>query len=137
MNIIENLYERPHSPYDDTAIERLRRMGLVTAEGTPDRDAMTVLSGVFAGQFYDDLCDYYQDYTDVREMLDNLFDALERMSVEHRSLFICLQDNSMFRDLPAPIWWISGNPAFAESFADGFLARLRQLHQTTSEGGTP
>ena len=137
MNIIENLYERPHSPYDDTAIERLRRMGLVTAEGTPDRDAMTVLSGVFAGQFYDDLCDYYQDYTDVREMLGNLFDALERMSVEHRSLFICLQDNSMFRDLPAPIWWISGNPAFAESFADGFLARLRQLHQTTSEGGTP
>ena len=137
MNIIKNLYERPHSPYDDTAIERLRRMGLVTAEGTPDRDAMTVLSGVFAGQFYDDLCDYYQNYTDVREMLDNLFDALERMSVEHRSLFICLQDNSMFRDLPAPIWWISGNPAFAESFADGFLARLRQLHQTTSEGGTP
>lgn len=137
MNITENLYERPHSPYDDTTIERLRRMGLATSEGAPDRDAMTVFSGVFAGQFYDDLCDCYQDYADVRELLEHLFDATDEMGTEQKSLFICLQSNSMFRELPAPVWWISGNPAFAESFADGFLARLRQLHQTTLEGGTP
>ena len=30
---MQNLYQRPHSPFDDTAIERLRRMGLADADG--------------------------------------------------------------------------------------------------------
>lgn len=55
---MQELYQRPHSPFDDTAIERLRRMGLVTAEARPDRDVMNIFSMIFAGQFYDDLCDY-------------------------------------------------------------------------------
>lgn len=56
---MQDLYQRPRSPFDDSALERLRRMGLVTAKDTPDRDVMNVFSGIFAGQFYDDLCDYY------------------------------------------------------------------------------
>ena len=74
---MQDLYPRPHSPFDDTAIERLRRMGLATEEDAPERDAMAILSAVFAGQLYDDLCDYYQDYEDVRELLAQLFDEAE------------------------------------------------------------
>ena len=77
---MQELYQRPHSPFDDTAIERLRRMGLVTAEDRPDRDVLAVFSTIFAGQFYDDLCDYYQDYTDVRELL-----TLRRMRTPSKS----------------------------------------------------
>ena len=58
---MQNLYQRPHSPFDDTAIERLRRMGLADADGRADRDVMTIFACIFAGQFYDDLCDYCQD----------------------------------------------------------------------------
>ena len=43
----------------------------------------------------------------------------------------------MYRTLPDPAWWPSGSLAFAELFADGFLAHLRRLYQTMPEGETP
>ena len=38
-----------HSPFDSTAIDRLRRMGLATADGSVERDAMAVFCCIFAG----------------------------------------------------------------------------------------
>lgn len=126
---MQDLYPRPHSPFDDTAIERLRRMGLATEEDAPERDAMAILSAVFAGQLYDDLCDYYQDYEDIRELLAQLFDEAESADPKQKFLLICLQYDGMFRDLPGPVWWISGSPEFAELFADGFLSHLKTLKE--------
>ena len=130
---MQNLYQRPHSPFDDTAIERLRRMGLANADGQADRDVMTVFSCIFAGQFYDDLCDYYQDYTDVQELLTQMFDTAETADPRQKFLLICLQYDGMFRDLPDPVWWISGQPEFTELFADGFLAHLKMLEEAKEE----
>lgn len=126
---MQDLSQRPHSPFDGNAIERLRRMGLVTAESIPDRDVMSIFSGIFAGQFYDDLCDYYQNYEDVQELLDQIFDTVENAEPKQKFLLICLQYDGMFRDLPDPIWWISGQPEFAAMFADGFLAHLKRLEE--------
>lgn len=126
---MQDLYQRPRSPFDDSALERLRRMGLVTAEDTPERDAMAVFSAIFAGQLYDDLCDYYQDYEDVLELLTQLFDAAESADPKQKFLLVCLQYDGMFRDLPGPVWWISGQPEFAGLFADGFLAHLKILKE--------
>ncbi len=132
---MQDLYPRPHSPFDSGAADRQRRMGLLDAGGQPDREAMLILSHVFAGQLYDDLSDYYQDAETVRELLSQLFSASEPASPHQKFLLICLQYDAMFRDLPDPIWWISGNPTLSELFADGFLAHLRQLEKITSEGG--
>lgn len=126
---MQDLYQRPRSPFDDSALERLRRMGLVTEEDTPERDAMAVFSAIFAGQLYDDLCDYYQDYEDVKELLTQLFDATESADPKQKFLLVCLQYDGMFRDLPGPVWWISGQPEFAGLFADGFLAHLKILKE--------
>ena len=130
---MQDLYQRPHSPFDDTAIERLRRMGLADADGRADRDVMTVFACIFAGQFYDDLCDYYQDYTDVQELLTQMFDTAETADPRQKFLQICLQYDGMFRDLPDPVWWISGQPEFTELFADGFLAHLKMLEEAKEE----
>ena len=130
---MQDLYQRPHNPFDDTAIERLRRMGLADADGRADGDVMSVFSGIFAGQFYDDLCDYYQDYADVQEILAQMFDAAETADPRQKFLLICLQYDGMFRDLPDPVWWISGQPEFAELFADGFLAHLKRLEEEKEE----
>ena len=127
---MQDLYQRPHSPFDDTVIERLRRMGLADADGRADRDVMTVFACIFAGQFYDDLCDYYQDYTDVQELLTQMFDTADP---RQKFLLICLQYDGMFRDLPDPVWWISGQPEFTELFADGFLAHLKMLEEAKEE----
>ena len=120
-----------HSPFDSTAIDRLRRMGLATADGSVERDAMAVFSSIFAGQFFDDLCDYYQDYENVQETIAQIFHTAEQADPKQKFLMICLQYDSIYRSLPDPVWWLSGSPAFAEAFADGFLAHLKRLAENT------
>lgn len=134
---MHDLYQRPRSPFDDSALERLRRMGLADADGRADPDVMIVFARIFAGQFYDDLCDYYQDYADVQELLAQLLDAAENAEPKQKFLLICLQYDGMFRDLPDPVWWISGQSEFTELFADDFLAHLKQLEEESTEGAIP
>lgn len=125
------MYEgrRAQSPFDDSAGDRLRRMGLANAEGKPDRDAIAVCSCIFAGQFFDDLCDYFESYEDVRELITGLSESAENAAGKQKFLLVCLQYDAIYRTLPDPVWWISGNPAVAERFAEGFIAHLKQLDQ--------
>ena len=119
-----------HSPFDSSAISRLRRMGLALSDGSVDRDAMAVLCCIFAGQFYDDLRDYYQDDPEtVKAALTHLADGADTGDPHGKFLMICLQYDGIYRTLPDPIWWLSGSPAFAEAFAEGFLAHLRRLNE--------
>lgn len=54
---MQDFYSRPRSPFDASAAERLRRMGLASSGGQPDPDVMSVFSRIFAGQFYYQLPD--------------------------------------------------------------------------------
>ena len=126
---MQDLYPRPRSPFDANAMERLRRMGLADADGQADPDVMIVFARIFAGQFYDDLCDYYQSSETVQDTVIQLLDASEGAESRQRFLLICLQYDAMFRTLPDPVWWISGQPEFAGMFADGFLAHLKRLEE--------
>ena len=45
------LCRRAFSPFDDSATERRRRMGLVSETGEPDQNSIEVLSHVFAAQY--------------------------------------------------------------------------------------
>ena len=83
-----NNYQRPHSPFEDTAVQRLRRMGLTTEDGAPEQDAMSVFSTIFAGQFFDDLCDYYQDDEQVREVVTQFFQTAEQVDSRQKFLLI-------------------------------------------------
>ena len=125
------MYEgrRAQSPFDDSAAGRLRRMGLTDEAGKPDRDALAICSRVFAGQFFDDLCDYFESYEDVRELIEHLLESAAEG--KQKSLLVCLQYDAIYRTLPDPVWWISGNPDAAELFAEGFLAHLKLLEQNT------
>ena len=73
------MYEgrRAQNPFDGSADDRLRRMGLTDANGKPDRDAIVVCSHIFVGQFFDDLCDYFESYEDVRELISGLSEPAE------------------------------------------------------------
>ena len=121
-----------HSPFDSTAIDRLRRMGLATADGSVERDAMAVFCCIFAGQFYDDLCDYHQDDVQaVKAAVTPLVDGVDTGNPQGKFLMICLQYDSIYRSLPDPVWWISGSPTFAELFAEDFLTHLKRLAENT------
>ena len=118
------------SPFDSSALDRLRRMGLAAADGTVDQDAMAVFCCIFAGQFYDDLCDYHQDDpVAISAAITPLTDGADTGDPHGKFLMICLQYDSIYRTLPDPVWWLSGSPAFAEAFADGFLAHLKRLNE--------
>jgi len=125
----ETWISRWHSPFDDSARVRLRRMGLTAADGSPDKEAMAVFSAIFAGQFFDDLCDFYQEWKDVQETIVQILHQAEQADSKQKFLLICLQYDSIYRALPDPVWWISGSLDFAELFADGFLAHLERLSQ--------
>ena len=126
-----NEYQRPHSPFEDSAAQRLRRMGLTAPDGSPERDAMAVFSTIFAGQFFDNLCDHYQDYKSVQETVAQIVHTAEQADPRQKFFLICLQYDSIYRSLPDPVWCISGSPAFAELFAEDFLAHLERLAETT------
>lgn len=118
---------RTPNPFDDGAEERLCRMGLVTSEGEVERDAIITLSNVYAGLFFDDLCDFYQDYSCVQKELEQFFTATKNAEGRQKFLGICLQYDGLSQPLPNPIWWISGNQNIAGMFADSYIQHLKRL----------
>ncbi len=86
-----------HSPFDSEALDRLRRMGLAGADGSVERDAMAVFCCIFAGQFYDDLCDYHQDNVQaVKDAITPLVDSMDTSDPHGKFLMICLQYDSIY-----------------------------------------
>ena len=117
----------PYDPFDDSVPERLRRMGLLTAGGKPDRDAMAVVSRLYAGAFYDDLYDFYSDMRSVNSVCRELIDLADAEDARLPFLSICSAYDAIYRSLPAPIWWMAGNLEVAAQFAAGFLRRLSEF----------
>ena len=127
------LQHRRNSPFDDSAVERVRRMDLILEDGTPNCSAVKVLSRVYAGQYFDDLCDFCQCFEDVHSSLIQFLTDAEKADPKDRFLQICLQYDAIFRPLPDPIWWISGNPALVELFSTDFIEHIRQMTGTEGE----
>lgn len=131
--IEKNLIHHIGSPFDDGAAERLCRMGLLDQNGEPVSEAVSVLALVYSGLLYDDLCDFYQDFNDVLDVLQRLLTATEQADSRQQFLLICLQYDGIFRALPDPIWWISGNEVVCSRFTDHFLRHIRELANISKE----
>lgn len=102
-------------------------MGLLTAEGMPDRDAMAVVSRLYAGLFYDDLYDFFSDMRSVNSACRELVELIDTEDTRLPFLSICSAYDAIYRSLPAPIWWMAGNLELAAQFAHGFLRRLLEF----------
>ena len=119
---------RTPNPFDDGAEDRLCRMGLVTPEGEVEWDVIAALSAVYAGLLFDDLCDFYQDYSCVKKELEQFFATTETAEGRQKFLGICLQYDGLSQSLPNPIWWISGNQTIAGIFAESYIKHLKRLY---------
>lgn len=117
----------PYAPFDDSVPGRLRRMGLLTEEGKPDREAMVVVSRLYAGAFYDGLYDFYSDMRNVISVCRELIDLADAEDAQLPFLSICSAYDTIYHSLPAPTWWIAGNLEVAAQFAAGFLGRLSEF----------
>ena len=120
-------WRRAQNPFDDGSEERLRRMDLLQSDGNVNKPALLALSKVYAGLLFDELCDFYQDYSMVKDDLGQLFTAAETAEDRQKFLLVCLQYDELGQSLPNPIWWISGNTNLAGAFADSYICHLKQL----------
>ena len=127
MNYEKYPDSRPCSPFDDSAPERLRRMGLLTAEDAPDRDALAVISRLYAGLFYDDLLDFYSDMGSVNAVCRELIDRIGAEDPRLPFLSICSAYDAMYHSLPEPVWWMAGNLELVSQFSHGFIRRLSEF----------
>ena len=118
---------RAQNPFDDGVEDRLQRMNLYDPEGKVNRTALIALSKVYAGLLFDELCDFYQDYSMVRDDLSQLFSTATDADIRQKFLLICLQYDALGQALPNPIWWISGSPSLAEVFSDNYIQHLKLL----------
>lgn len=120
---------RPADPFDDSARERQRRMGLLNTADEPELDAIAVMARLYAGLYDDDLCDYFSDLSDARAVCHKLAGRVSETDARPKFLAICTAYDAIYRALPEPVWWIAGNLELAAPFADGFLRRLAELSE--------
>lgn len=118
---------RPHDPFDDSAHERQKRMGLLTSDGQPSTVNIEAFCTLYAGLFFDDLCDCCGDFNAAIAICRNLIVLSQREEPRRMLLAISVQYDTMQRSLPDPIWWIAGNQMLVDAFTQGFSQRLQLL----------
>ena len=115
-------------PFDDSALDKQLRMGLIGENGGPNAEALAVLGRVYAGLFYESLSDAGNDMEKVFDICEHIIETVKKEDIKQALLAICVQYDAIIRPLPEPLWWIVGNQeltgpfvrAFAKSL-DGFL----------------
>lgn len=127
MEVIRNPTRRPYDPFDDSAVERQVRMGLLTPDGKPDPEALTVFSRLHAGLFFDSLCDSCSSIERVEAVCRRLKETAAQTGARRALLELCTLYDDMRRPLPEPIWWIVGSDLLLPPFMEAFTARLSAL----------
>ena len=123
-------YMTSSSPFDDSVLPRLQRMGLLSATGEADRDAIASLSTVYAGLLFDTLCDYHQCFDEVKTTLDFFLQMADGADAQQKFLLLCLQYDAIYAPIPDPIWWISSNSVLCELFSELFVQHIQTIYET-------
>lgn len=124
---------RSCSPFDDSDAERLRRMGLLTESGAPDRDAAAVAAHLYAGLFYDSLCDFHSDMGGVTAVCRELLEYVGMKDPRRPFLAICSAYDAIYCALPDVMWWIAGNLQLVSCFTDDFIKCLAEFSAESEE----
>ena len=113
----------PHitTPFDDSAAVRLRRMGLLTPNGTPDERIIQPLAYVSAGLYYDQLCDSVESHESAAGVCQHIISEEAENRPRQALLALSMSYDAMCRGLPDPIWWLSGSKdmGLAEAYPTG------------------
>lgn len=102
-------------------------MGLLTEAGKPNRDAMAVVSRLYAGLFYEHLRGFYSDTERVESICRDLADLIGAADTRQSFLSICSAYDAVYDSLPETVWWMAGNLELAGQFAEGFLRCLAEF----------
>lgn len=123
----KNLYLRVPDPFDESTIARLKRMGILHPTGEVNIETMRAFVQIFAGLFFDDLCDFYSDQEEMDTVAEAFFELAGRKDSQNIYLLLSLQYDTIRKPLPDPIWWLAGCAPALGLFCLGFVERLLEL----------
>ena len=112
------------SPFDDSAVSRQKRMGVLTSDGKADINTIHTLAHVYAALFFERLCDSSADMEECLSLCEGLSKKLRAGKSRQLLLAICVQYDALLQPLPEPIWWSVGNPEIIEPFVKEFVRQL-------------
>lgn len=121
------LIMRVPDPFDGSAEARLSHMGLLDQSGQVEAQSMEVFTCIFAGLFFDDLCDFYDDRDKLVTIYHTFQELAEKQDHQHMLLLLSLQYDYLRKPLPDPVWWLSGHSEAVKIFMSGFLGLLGSL----------
>lgn len=121
------LIMRVPDPFDGSAEARLSHMGLLDQDGQIIPDSMEVFTRIFAGLFFDDLCDFYDDRDKLTAIYRTFQEFAEKHDHQHMLLLLSLQYDYLRKPLPDPVWWLSGHGEAVRAFMSDFLDLLGGL----------
>ena len=137
----KNLLLRVPDPFDGSTGARLERMGILRPDGQVDAETMRTFVRLFAGLFFDELCDFYSDQGELDAVINAFSQLAAREDNQNIYLLLSLQYDAIRKPLPDPVWWLAGCAPARSLFCLGFVERLLVLagHSTRSEkeGGHP
>lgn len=124
-----NLYLHVPDPFDSSTGARLKRMGVQLPDGEVDAGTMQIFARIFAGLFFDDLCDFYSDQTQLDTVMAAFSELTARGDHQNVYLLISLQYDTIRKPLPDPVWWLAGCAPALSLFCRGFVEHLLTLMQ--------
>lgn len=123
----KNLYLRVPDPFDESTGARLERMGILHSTGEVNIETMRAFVQIFAGLFFDDLCDFYSDQEELAAVAAAFTELFARKDYQNIYLLVSLQYDTIRKPLPDPIWWLAGCAPALSLFCLGFVERLLEL----------
>lgn len=121
------LIMRVPDPFDGSAEARLVHMGLLDKNGQIEPHNMETFTHIFAGLFFDDLCDFYDDCDKLVAIYHTFQELADKQDHQHMFLLLSLQYDYLRKPLPDPVWWLSGHSEAVKRFMSGFLNLLGSL----------
>ena len=131
----KNLYLRVPDPFDESTTARLERMGILRPTGEVNIETMRAFVQIFAGLFFDDLCDFYSDQGEVSAVTAAFSELAARKDCQNIYLLISLQYDTIRKPLPDPIWWLAGCAPALSLFCLGFVEQLLKLMKGQAGNG--
>lgn len=122
-----NLYLHVPDPFDSSTSARLKRMGVLRPSGDVNTETMRAFIRIFAGLFFDDLCDFHSDQAQLDAVMAAFSELATRKDYQNIYLLISLQYDTIRKPLPDPIWWLAGCAPALSLFCLGFVEHLLVL----------
>lgn len=117
----------PETPFDDSALARIKRMGLLLESGDPDLAAVGAMARVYAALYFDALCDRCQEEKQVRVICEEMIGQRDPDRYKQLFLSICAHHDYIHLGLPEPIWRIAGTEAVVKPFSLEFVRCLERF----------